>query len=601
MATHVVPARSEALNEATWNAEAVFETREAWRVELIDVGEAMKEIESFPGTISSDTARLTEWFDIYQRLARRVETLLFYAAMATAVDSNDSDAIAMEGQARSFVADFEARTAFANPELLGMDEDELRSWIDSTESLKRYRHHIDDVLRQKPHYRSGEVEEVLGLISDPFATVERTFELLSSNDMRIEPAVGSDGSRFDVTQSNIESIKSHADREVRRTGMKSYADAYLSLRNTYAMNYIAAVKQANTTARIRGYDSVLEMKLAPNNLPVSVFTSLIDTFSENLSTWHRYWDVKRRILGLDIMRSYDIWAPMTDVSVEFTFAEAVETIARGMATLGSEYVAALKKGCLEDRWVDYAQNVGKRQGAFSYGTYDTHPCILMSFDGSINEVSTLTHELGHSMHSYFANRTQAYLDAEYSIFVAEVASNFNQAMVRASLFKSRDDRDYQLAVIQEAMDNIHRYFFIMPTLARFEFAVFEKVKNGDPLNADVLQELMRTLYAEGYGDTLEDDPERTSITWATFGHLYDPFYTFQYATGISAAHALCNRIIDGTEGAVDAYLEFLKAGNSVYPIEALAIAGVDMTSSEPVNAGFRALSVLVDRLESLIV
>jgi len=405
---------------------------------------------------------------------------------------------------------------------------------------------------------------------------------------------------MDVTQSNIEEIKKHPDRKIRQSGMDNYADAYLGLRHTYAGNYIAAAKQAATVAKIRGYDSVLQYKLAPYNIPTDVFHNLIETFKNKLPIWHRYWDVKRRLLKLDEMRPYDIWAPLTEKQPEYSFAEAVDLIGKGMSPLGERYVNTVRKGCLEDRWVDYGRNKGKSQGAFSYGTYDTYPCIMLSYDNSLTEVSTLAHELGHSMHSYLTHENQSYTDSHYSMFVAEVASNFNQAMVRDHLFKTNDDRDFQLAVIQEAMDNIHRYFFIMPTLARFEFEVYRRLEAGEPLNADILQEIMGGFYAEGYGDTLKDDKERTSITWATFGHLYEPFYTFQYATGISAAHALCYGILEGKENAVDNYLKFLSLGNSVYPLEALATGGVDMLSSEPVEAGFKVLEALIDRLEKLI-
>ena len=489
----------------------------------------------------------------------------------------------MVGQIQGTMAGISAKTAFADPELLSMDEKILRAWMKNEKALIPYKHTMDDLIRNKPHVRSGEVEEVLGLISEPFGNVEMTFEMLSSMDMKVPQALGKDGKSHDVTQSNIEEIKKHNDREVRKNGMENYADAYLALRHTYASNYLSAAKQAVTLSRIRGYESVLEYKLDPFNIPTGVFHSLIDTFKKNLPTWHRYWDVKKRLLKLDTMRPHDIWAPLTTKQPNYDYSEAVDIIGKGMAPLGKEYVETVRRGCLEERWVDYGRNKGKTQGAFSYGTYDTYPCIMLSYDGSLSEVSTLAHELGHSMHSHMTHQNQSYFDSDYSMFVAEVASNFNQAMVRDHLFKMNDDRDFQLAVIQEAMDNIHRYFFIMPTLARFEHETFSRLEKGEPLNADILQEIMGKLFAEGYGDTLIDDQERTSITWATFGHLYEPFYTFQYATGISAAHALCDGILENKQGSLENYLKFLSLGNSVYPLEALSIAGVDMQSSAPVD------------------
>ncbi|MBN2657334.1 MAG: oligoendopeptidase F [Spirochaetales bacterium] len=595
-----VPLRSDIPKEQTWNAEAVFKDREAWRKAFEELKKELPEIDGFEGTLSSSPDNLIKWLKKEEELSRKAEKLGFYAYMAMAVNGDDAEATSMVSQIQSMSADMEARSAFADPEILSMDEKQLLSWIGSEEGLSPFRHSLEDLIRTRPHVRSGEVEEVLGLVSDPFGSVEMTFNMLSSMDMKIDDAVGQDGGSMDVTQSNIEEIKKHPDRKIRRSGMENYADAYLGLRHTYAGNYIAAAKQAATLAKIRGYDSVLQYKLAPYNIPADVFHNLIDTFKSKLPIWHRYWDVKRRLLKLDEMRPYDIWAPLTEKQPEYSFKEAVDLIGKGMAPLGEKYVSTVRKGCLEDRWVDYGRNKGKSQGAFSYGTYDTYPCIMLSYDNTLTEISTLAHELGHSMHSWLTHENQSYSDSHYSMFVAEVASNFNQAMVRDYLFKTNDDRDFQLAVIQEAMDNIHRYFFIMPTLARFEFEVYRRLEAGEPLNADILQEIMKGFYAEGYGDALKDDEERTSITWATFGHLYEPFYTFQYATGISAAHALCYGILDGKENAVEDYLKFLSLGNSVYPLEALATGGVDMLSTEPVEAGFKVLEALIDRLEKLI-
>jgi oligoendopeptidase F len=591
--------RSEIPSEETWNHEAVFKNREAWSGEYSAVKQDISSLDGLAGTISQGIEQLVKILEVSEGILRRAEKLMFYAYMAMSVDGEDSEASGMAGQAQGLFAEIQARISFIDPELLSLDAALVDKWLED-ERLKTYKHYIENVLRTKKHVRSAEVEEVLGYVSEPFGSVEMTYSMLSDIDMKIKSALGSDGSKSDVTQSNIEEIKKHPDREIRKNGMENYADAYLELRNTYAGNYIAAAKQALTLSKIRGFDSVLEYKLSPYNIPTEVFHSLIDTFKKNLPVWHRYWEVKRKLLKLDEMKPYDIWAPLTNNQPSYSYNEAVDLIAKGMKPLGEEYVETVKRGCLQERWVDYAINKGKRQGAFSYGTYDTYPCIMLSYDGSLAEVSTLAHELGHSMHSYLTHKNQSYVDSHYSMFVAEVASNFNQAMVRDYLFKSNTDRDFQLAVIQEAMDNIHRYFFIMPTLARFEFEVYSRLEKGEPLNADILQEIMTGLYAEGYGDSLQDDQERTSITWATFGHLYEPFYTFQYATGISAAHALCFGILDGKNQSVDNYLKFLGLGNSVYPIDALKTAGVDMTSSEPVDAGFKVLEGIIDRLEGLI-
>jgi oligoendopeptidase F len=353
-------------------------------------------------------------------------------------------------------------------------------------------------------------------------------------------------------------------------------------------------------ARARRYPSALEAAMDASNLPVAVFHNLVETFRRNLPTWHRYWRVRRQALGYDTLHSYDVKAPLTSKMPEVPFAQAIDWIGAGMRPLGDEYVAVLRRGVLEQRWVDIYPNQGKRMGAYSNGVAGTRPFILMSYNDDIFSMSTLAHELGHSMHSYYAWQTQPLVYGDYTTFVAEVASNFNQALVRAHLLETSHDPDFQIAVIEEAMSNFHRYFFVMPTLARFELEIHQRVERGEALTAETMIALMADLFQEGYGDEVEVDRERVGITWAQFStHMYSNFYVFQYATGISAAHALAAGVLAG-RGAADSYLAFLKAGGSLYPIDALKLAGVDMTSPAPVEATFATLASYVDRLSDLV-
>lgn len=299
------------------------------------------------------------------------------------------------------------------------------------------------------------------------------------------------------------------------------------------------------------------------------------------------------------MHAYDLKAPLTEAKVEVPYGQAVEWICAGLEPLGEAYVEVLRRGCWDDRWVDRARNRGKRQGAFSSGAYDTQPFIMMSYADDVFSLSTLAHELGHSMHSYLTRKTQPYVYGRYSLFVAEVASNFHQAMVRDYLFRTEDDPDFQLALIDESMSNFHRYFFIMPTLARFELEMHERVERGAPVNASSMIDLTADLFAEGYGDEVVSDHDRTGITWSQFGHMYMNFYVYQYATGISGAHALADRILSGVPGAATAYRDFLSAGGSVYPLDVLKAAGVDLTTPEPVERAFASMAEVVDRLERI--
>jgi len=601
MTTTKIADRKDIAKEQTWNAESVFESFDAWRTEYKAVLAMLPDVDAYSGRLSSSPDTLAEWIDFSSGISRRIQKLYFYPNMWLSCDSGNEEVKGLLGQASSLYGQYAAKSAFESPELLAMDEATLRGWVKDHDALKIYAQYIDDLLRQKAHVRSTEVEEIMGMMSEPFSGTGQTRQILTNTDLQFVDAQDGDGNAVPISQSNMDTLKGSTDRDLRKSAWNSYADAHLDFKNTLANLYLTSVKQNVMQARVRGYDTVLESQLAPNNIPVAVFHNLIDTYKKNIPTWHRYWDVRRRALGYDTIHPYDIWAPFTDNEPKLSFDEAVNLIADGMQPLGDDYVNTLKQGCLEQRWIDYAVNKGKRQGAFSYGTYDTYPFVMMSFDHTLGAMSTLAHELGHSLHSLNSRRTQPYVYSGYSMFAAEVASNFNQAIVRAHLFDTYDDRDFQLALIQEAMDNLHRYFFIMPTLARFEYEVHTRIENGEPVTPDTLNEIMSEFFAEGYGDTMTDDSQRTGITWAQFNHLYVPYYTFQYATGISAAHALANGILaDDKPDAVDRYLTFLKSGSSDYPINVLKAAGVDMSTPQAVEETFEVLTGLVDRLESLI-
>ena len=363
---------------------------------------------------------------------------------------------------------------------------------------------------------------------------------------------------------------------------------------------MTSVKQNVFTAHMRHYESALHSSLGSNYIPVEVFHNLIAVFQKNLPTWHRYWALRKRALKLDALQVYDIKAPLTDHKPEVSFAQAVDWICEGMSPLGEEYVRVMRQGCLEQRWVDYSRNKGKREGAFSSGSQGTHPFIMMSYGNDLFGLSTLAHELGHSMHSYYSRGTQRYMYSHYGLFVAEVASNFNQAMVRDYLFRTQSDPLFQIALIEEAMSNFHRYFFIMPTLARFELESHQRVQRGAPLSADGLINLLADLFAEGYGSEVTYDRQRVGITWAQFGHMYMNFYVYQYATGISGAQALAQGVLSGQPGAAERYLEFLKTGGAEYPLTVLQKAGVDLTNPAPVESAFAMLADLVTRLENLL-
>ncbi len=597
-----LPLRSEVPVEETWNLASIFPSTEAWKEGYQEVENLLPKLDAYRGKLGDGPQILQDALHLFEEIFTLGTKVMVYAGLETSVDIGNQDAGARFGQGRGIVARIQSATAFVEPELMRVGFATLEKWADEEPPLMVYKHYFDQLKQRAAHVRSTEVEEVLALLSEPLPprVVLAPYSNLTNADLKFKPAMASDGTEIEVGQSSIDSLITHTDREARRTSWENYADAYLGFKNTLAGIQTLALQRDVISMRARRYDSALQASLAPSNLPEEVFHNLIATFQKNLPTWHRYWDIRRRALGYDKFHVYDIKAPVMQVKPQISYEQAVEWIAEGMAPLGEEYVEALRRGCTTERWIDRTRNKGKRQGAFSWGSHDTQPFIMMSFAGDIFSLSTLAHELGHSMHSYYTRQTQPFVYSQYSLFVAEVASNFNQALVRDHLFKTQDDPVFQLALVEEAMSNFHRYFFMMPTLARWELEMHQRTEQGAPLNAQILSNRCAELFKEGYGDQVEFDQERIGITWAQFAHMYMDFYVYQYATGISAANALAEGVLAGETGAATKYLDFLKAGNSIYPLEALKMAGVDMTTPEPVEQAFAVLASYVDKFEELV-
>ena len=598
---HTTRTRAEIPAQHTWDTASIFATPADWEAAVTRLQAAVAEAGRFAGHLGDGPDALAGFLAESDAIQRQLARVFVYASLTYSVDTNDQEAAARNDRARGIFGMTSAALAFAQPEMLAIGFDTLRRWLTEDARLAPYGHFLDRLEQQQAHVRSAEVEQVLGLVRDAFGTAAATHGVLANTDLDFEAARGGDGEAHDITQGTIGALVAHVDRDVRRSAWENYADAHRTFENTMANALATGVKQDVFVMRARGYRSSLEASLASNFIPVEIFHNLIDTFRRHLPTWHRYWRVRRRMLGYDTLREYDVKAPLTASPPHVPYETAVGWIAEGMRPLGDAYVSVLTRGATTERWIDVYPNVGKRMGAFSSGVPGTHPFIMMSYNDDLAGLSTLAHELGHSMHSYYtfgAQKLMAY--SRYGLFLAEVASNFNQALVRDHLFRSQTDPDFQIALIEEAMGNFHRYFFIMPTLARFELEIHERVEGGRALTASSLNALMAELFAEGYGGELTMDAERTGITWAQFHtHLYSNFYVYQYATGIAAAHALAEGVLAGRPGAAERYLDFLRAGGSQYPLDTLRAAGVDMATPEPTERAFAVLSGLVDRLEAL--
>ncbi len=559
-----LPARADVDKRFTWDAESVFPEESDWEQAVETILSSLPDLAEFEGHLEEGPDTLADWFDASERAHRLMAKVVVYTSMSYSVDVGDQEAAARSDRARSVAAKLGAAAAFAVPEMLDIGLPKLRQWVAKSPRLSHLGHYFDRLDKLQKRIRSAEVEELLTQVSDPLAN-----------------------------------------RELRRTAFESYADQHLAMRHAMAASLAGGVKRDVFFARARGYKSSLEAALEPSHVPVEVFHNVVRTFRDNVGTWHHYWRIRREALGVQVLRPYDTRAQLSSQVFRVPYQQAVDWIAEGVAPLGEDYVKVMRKGATEDRWVDIYPNKGKRMGAFSTGAMDTRPFIFMSYNDDIYSMSTLAHELGHSMHSYHTRSTQPYVYSNYGLFQAEVASNMHQALTRRHLLATTTDPALQLAVIEEAMSNFYRYFFIMPSLARLELEIHEQVERGGALTADYLNNVMAELMLEVYGSEVEvndRDRERIGSTWAQFHtHLYSNFYVYQYATGIAAADHLVGRVAAGEKEAVDTYLAFLKSGGSRYPLDGLRMAGVDMTSREPVEAAFATLASMVDRLEALTI
>lgn len=602
-----LPKRSELPKEQTWNIEALFSTEAEWRAALGRAAASARELGFFAGRLAESGHTLLAALETRERLGLEVSRVVMYASLQQSTDGGNALYTSMLSEARAVAAQIASAGAYLEPEILAISVERLGALIAQEPGLAAYRHYLDGLQLRKPHVRSAEVEAVMAQASDPLGGHGATASAATNADMTFRPVEFGE-EQLTVSHSSIGELLVHPGAAVRKAAWESYADGHLAFQHTLASALQGSIKSYIFGTRARGYSSSLERALSVgrtvNNIPRNVFNNLLAVFEANLPTWHRFWRIRQKAKGGRLPNHdvplYDALAPLVQ-SPKISFREAAEIICRGMEPLGAEYVEPMRRGLLEERWVDWGQNAGKRAGAYSSGLKGTFPYIFMSWSDDLFSLSTLAHELGHSMHSYFSRNTQPIIYANYSLFIAEVASNFNQAMVRSMLLREAKTPEYKLAVLEEAFSNFHRYLFVMPTLAKFEKELYERLEAGGAISAPFLNTRLAELFTEGYGGAVEIDQERLGSGWMNFSHLYQPFYVYQYATGIAAANALAKDVLEGGEAAAKHYLEFLKAGDSVYPLEALEIAGIDMTRPEPVERGFAVLKSMVDEFEALVI
>jgi oligoendopeptidase F len=589
-----VPERSEIDEEYTWDLESIYATDDDWETAYEAVAKRVDELAAYEGETTDDAETLYAVLELRNEIMREVSTVFSYARMRSDEDTTDQEHQAMSARAQSLAADAQSAASFIEPELQELTREEFDAMVDEEPALETYGHYVDDILRMKPHTRSAEVEALLADLSEVTGATGEVYNMLSNADMAFPTVEDPDGEAVAISQSNFVNLLKRPDREFRKEVYEAYFDEWADVRNTVAASYKNSVKADVKMAQARNYDTAREAALDGPNVPVDVYDNLVDSVNNNLDKLHRHAELKREALEVDELQMWDLYMPLTaDEGPDVEYDRAAEYVVDALEPLGEEYQSRVDEG-LESRWVDVYENEGKQSGAYSGGTYDTQPFILMNYQDDIASMYTLAHELGHSMHSELAKEEQPYVYSDYEIFVAEVASTVNEALLTNHLLETVEDPEFRKHVLNEFLERVRSTLYRQTLFAEFEHEAHRLDEEGEPLTADRLDGIYGGL-KERYYEPAETD-DRIASEWMRIPHFYRAFYVYQYSTGISAALAIVDNIEEEGESAAADYLEFLQRGSREYPLELLRIAGVDMSSSEPID---RALETYGRRLEQL--
>ncbi|MFD2443202.1 oligoendopeptidase F [Bacillus sp. CGMCC 1.16607] len=595
-----LPARSEISVEDTWRLEDIFATDEAWEKEFQDVKGLIPDLKGYEGKLGESADTLYEALQAQDHLIGRVGKLYTYAHMRYDQDTTNSFYQGLDDRIKNLYSQAASALAYIVPEILSIDEVKIKGYLAEKEELKLYEHALDEINLQRPHVLSAKEEALLAEASEVLGSSGNTFGMLNNADLVFPSIKDENGEEVEVTHGRYSRFLENEDQRVRHDAFKAVYDTYGKFRNTFASTLSGNVKKDNFNARIRNYSSARHAALAANNIPESVYDNLVNTVNDNLHLLQRYVKLRKKVLGVKELHMYDLYTPLVkDVKMEVAYDEAKEMILKGLAPLGEDYINVLKEG-FENRWVDVHENKGKRSGAYSSGTYGTNPYILMNWQDNVNNLFTLAHEFGHSVHSYYTRKTQPYPYGDYSIFVAEVASTCNEALLNDYLLKTIDDEQKRLYLLNHYLEGFRGTVFRQTMFAEYEHMIHQKAQNNEALTADSLTEMYYELNKKYFG---EDDliiDQEIGLEWSRIPHFYYNYYVYQYATGFSAATALSKQILEEGEPAVKRYLEFLSAGSSDYPIEVLKKAGVDMTSSQPIAEACKVFEEKLNEMESLL-
>ncbi|WP_455716838.1 oligoendopeptidase F [Anaerosporobacter sp.] len=597
--TNKIITREEVNQEDKWAIEDLFSTDEDWKKEYVLVKEYCDRLQNYKGRLGESASTLVEYFNLLFKTEYHFERVYVYANekyhenTANAIYQNLAD------QANGLEVTLKSASAFCTPEILSIPEKTIEQFLSSNEELQEYRRILEEVTRKRAHTLSANEEALLADVGEVLGAPSNIYSMLNNADIKFPEIIGEDGEKVPVTHGRYITYMESKDRRVRKEAFDSVYSTYRSMKNTEAALFASNVKASIFTAKAKKYNSTLEMYLDNTDVPVEVYKNLIDTIHENLPKFYKYVALRKKLLGVEELHMYDVYAPLvSDVDMKYSFDQAKEIVLEGLAPLGDRYINLLKEG-FDNRWIDIYENEGKRSGAYSWGAYGTHPYVLLNYHENLDNVFTLAHEMGHALHTYHSNETQPYQYAGYKIFVAEVASTCNEALLIQHLLNKIDDKKQRAYLVNHFIESFKGTVFRQTMFAEFEMLAHQKAEEGEALTSEVLSKIYHDLNVKYFGEDMVIDPE-IDMEWAKIPHFYTPFYVYQYATGFSAAIALSRKILKEGQKAVDDYIGFLRGGSSADPITLLRGAGVDMASKDPINEALTLFEELVDELDELM-
>jgi len=595
-----VPERSEIETKYLWATENIFPDKAAWETEFAAVEKEVDKLAGYKGTLAKGADQLLKVLTFRDALEPRLARVYVYASLLADQDTRVGETQAMDSRVMSMFVNYSQKMSWLVPELTAIPFETIQSWMKENTGLALYAHYFDDLYRQKKYILSPREEELMAMAGEVRSTPRNTYNLLANADIQFPTITDEHGKTVELDEMAFYLHMRSTDRRVRKDAYEAIVGTYAKYRNSTAALLKGAVQNHIFSVKARGYDNCLQAALHESNIPTDVYNNLVKMVNENLPLLHRYQQIRKRALKLDDgVHAYDLFAPLvTGATLKFEYEEAVDMILEALAPLGSEYLTPMKKG-FASRWVDVFPTKGKYSGAYSSGTFLTQPYVLMNFHGGYEDTSTIAHEMGHSMHSYFSRGTQPYVYADYDIFCAEVASTCNEILLQNYILERTKDPKTKLYLLVEFLEQIRGTIFRQTMFSEFEQRIHEMAEAGQPLTADSMCAEYGQIMKKYYGPAYTHD-ELVDNYWIRIHHFYRNFYVYKYSTSYCAASNIARRIMAGEPGAVEGYMKFLRAGSHKYPLEVLKLAGVDMASPQPIRDAMKIFENLLDQTEQLL-